>query len=58
MEKAMEIRAKWDPGEGQGAIPPGAVDELLAFYPLHGRPVAILRERVIEGIRIARDPQF
>jgi glyoxylase-like metal-dependent hydrolase (beta-lactamase superfamily II) len=58
MEKAMEIRAKWDPAEGQGAIPPGAVDELLAFYPLHGRPVAILRERVIEGIRIARDPQF
>jgi cyclase len=58
MEKAMEIRAKWNPAEGEGAIPPGAVDELLAFYPLHGRPVAILRERVIEGIRIAWDPQF
>lgn len=58
MEKAMEIRAKWDPAQGERTIPPGAVDELLAFYPLHGRPVAILRERVIEGIRTAWDPQF
>ena len=33
MERMTEIRAKWDPA----AIPPEAVDELLAFYPLHGR---------------------
>jgi len=58
MEKAMEIRAKWDTAEGEAAIPPRAVDELLAFYPLHGRPIAMMRERVIEAIRIAWDPQF
>ncbi len=58
MEKMMEIRARWDPSEGETAIPPDAVDELLAFYPLHGRPVAMMRERIIESIRVAGDPQF
>jgi cyclase len=54
MERMTEIRAKWDPA----AIPPEAVDELLAFYPLHGRSRAMMRERVMESIRVAGDPQF
>lgn len=58
MEKMMEIRARWNPSEGEPAISPSAVDELLAFYPLHGRPVAMMRERIIESIRVAGDPQF
>lgn len=58
MERMMEIRATWDPAEGEDAIPPGAIDELLAFYPLHGRPRSMMRERVVESIRVAGDPQF
>jgi cyclase len=58
MERMMEIRAKWNPTEGEDAIPPGAIDELLAFYPLHGRPRAMMRGRVVESIRVAGDPQF
>ena len=58
MEKMMEIRAKWDPSEGETAIPPSAIDELFGFYPLHGRPTAMMRERIIESIHIAGDPQF
>lgn len=58
MEKMMEIRAKWTPDEGEDAIPPSALDELLAFYPLHGRPRKMMRSRVVESIRIAGDPQF
>jgi len=58
MEKMMEIRAKWNPTGGEGAIPPSAIDELLGFYPLHGRPAPMMRERIIESIRIAGDPQF
>jgi len=58
MEKMVEIRAKWNPDKGEAAIPRSAVDELLAFYPLHGRPEAMMRGRIIESIRIAGDPQF
>jgi len=58
MEKMKEIRTKWSPDKGEAAIPRSAVDELLAFYPLHGRPEAMMRDRVLESIRIAGDPQF
>ncbi|NIS61917.1 MAG: MBL fold metallo-hydrolase [Proteobacteria bacterium] len=58
MERMMEIRARWDPSEDQGAVSSSAVDELLAFYPLHGRPEAMMRERIIESIGVAGDPQF
>jgi len=58
MEKMMEIRAKWNPSEGEPAIPTNAIDELLAFYPLHGRPEEMMRERIIESIHVAGDPQF
>lgn len=54
MERMAEIRTKWD----LATIPPEAVDELLAFYPLHGRSPEMMRERVIESIRVAGDPQF
>ena len=58
MEKMAEIRSNWNPADGQAAIPPNVIGELLAFYPLHGRPEEIMRERIIESIRIAGDPQF
>ena len=58
MTRMMEIRAKWNPAEGEAAIAPGAIDELLAFYPLHGRSPAMMRERIMESIRVAGDPQF
>ena len=58
MEKMMEIRANWNPADGEATIPFNAIDELLDFYPLHGRPVKIMRARVIESIRISGDPQF
>jgi hypothetical protein len=58
MEKMMEIRANWNPAEGEATIPSGAIDELLDFYPLHGRPVKVMRARVMESIRISGDPQF
>jgi hypothetical protein len=58
MEKMMEVRAKWKPVEGDGAIPAAAIDELIAFYPLHGRSEAIMRARIRESIRVAGDPQF
>jgi len=58
MERMVEVRSKWNPADGDAAIPPSAIDELLAFYPLHGRPEAMMRERIIESIRIAGDPQF
>ena len=58
MEKIVEVRANWNPAEGETAIPSSAIEELLAFYPLHGRPTAVMRARVIESIRVAGDPQF
>ena len=58
MERMMEIRSKWNPADGEAAIPPGAVDELLSFYSLHGRSEAMMRGRIIESIRIAGDPKF
>jgi cyclase len=58
MEKLVEVRAKWNPAEGEDAIPPGALDELLAFYPLHGRPPGMMRARVVESLRVAGEPQF
>ena len=58
MEKMMELRSRWNPEEGEAAIPKDALDELVAFYPLHGRPETAMRTRVAESIRIAGDPQF
>jgi len=58
LERMVEVRNKWKPTDGEAAIPPSAIDELLAFYPLHGRSEAMMQERIIEGIRIAGDPQF
>ncbi len=58
MEKMMEIHSKWDPEEGEAAIPASAIDELLAFYPLYGRPEATMRARIVESICVAGDPRF
>jgi cyclase len=58
MEKMMAVRSRWNPEAGAAAIPEDALDELVAFYPLHGRPVADMRARVVESIRIAGEPQF
>ena len=58
MERMVEVRSKWKPTDGEAAIPASAIDELLGFYPLHGRPEAMMRERITESIRIADDPQF
>lgn len=58
MEKMMELRSRWNPEEGEIAIPKDALDELVAFYPLHGRPEAAMRSRIVESIRIAGEPQF
>jgi cyclase len=58
MEKIMETREKWNPAEGEDAIPADAVDKLLAIYPLHGRPEEMMRARIVESIRVAGDPRF
>ncbi len=58
MEKMMDLRRRWDPEQGEDAIPKDALDELVAFYPLHGRPEADMRSRIVESIRISGDPQF
>jgi cyclase len=58
MEKMMAVRSRWNPEDGEGAIPKDALDELLSFYALHGRPEAIMRSRIVESIRIAGEPQF
>jgi cyclase len=58
MEKMIEIRGKWNPEAGEDAIPERAVDELLAFYPLHGRPESTMRARIVESIAVAGNPKF
>jgi len=58
MEKMMAVRSRWNPEDGETAIPKDALDELVAFYPLHGRPDAVMRSRIVESIRIAGEPQF
>lgn len=58
MEKMMEIRSKWNPEEGEAAISEEALKELIAFYPLHGRPEAMMRTRIVESIRVAGAPMF
>jgi len=58
MQKMIAVRNKWNPAKGEKAAPPNAIDELLAFYPLYGRPEKIMRARIIESIRVAGDPQF
>ena len=58
MEKMMSLRRRWDPARGNDALPQEAVDELLAFYPLHGRPESVMRARVIESIRVAGAPGY
>jgi cyclase len=58
MEKMLEVRSRWNPADGEKSLPGGAVEELLGFYPLHGRPQAVMRARVIESIRVAGEPQF
>ena len=58
MEKMMDIAKSWDPEAGEEAIVAGALDELVAFYPLYGRPESIMRARVIESIGVAGNPKF
>jgi glyoxylase-like metal-dependent hydrolase (beta-lactamase superfamily II) len=58
MEKMVEVSTKWNFEESEDAIPPNAIDELLAFYPLHGRPEDMMRTRIVESIRVAGNPQF
>ena len=58
MEKMMDIRSKWNPEEGDEAIPEGPLKELVTFYPLHGRPESVMKARVVESIRVAGDPKF
>jgi cyclase len=58
MEKMVEVRSKWNPEEGEEAIPASAIDELMGYYPLHGRPEKMMRARIVESIRVAGDPQF
>ena len=58
MEKMMEIRENWNLEEGEDTISEGVFDDLLAFYPLYGRPEAAMRARIIESIRVAGDPRF
>ena len=58
MEKMMAARSRWDPKDGEAAIPKEALDELVGFYPLHGRPESLMRTRIAESIRIAGDPRF
>ena len=58
MEKMMYIRSRWDPAEGEEAIPSETIEDLLAFYPLYGRPEAMMKARIVESIRIAGDPKF
>lgn len=58
MEKMMDIRNKWNPEEGEAAISEEALKGLITFYPLHGRPEAMMRTRIVESIRVAGEPQF
>ena len=58
MEKMIEIRSKWNPEEGNEAIPEGPLNELIAFYPLYDRPESVMKTRIIESIRVAGDPKF
>jgi cyclase len=58
MEKMLDARNRWNPADGEKSLPAGVVEELLGFYPLHGRPQAVMRARVIESIRVAGEPQF
>ena len=58
MEKMMETRENWNPEEGEGTISASAIDDLMAFYPLYGRPEAAMRARIVESIRIAGEPRF
>ena len=58
MEKMIEIRNNWNPEDGEAAIPAGPLNELITFYPLHGRPESVMKERVIESICVAGDPKF
>lgn len=58
MEKMIEIRNKWNPEEGEEAIPGGSLNELIAFYPLYGRPESVMKARVVESIRVAGEPKF
>jgi cyclase len=58
MEKMVEVSTTWNPEEGEDAIPSYVIDELLAFYPLHGRPEAMMRTRILESIRVAANPKF
>ncbi|UCF94353.1 MAG: MBL fold metallo-hydrolase [Desulfobacterales bacterium] len=58
MEKIVAIRNQWNPSAGEAALPCGALDELLAWYPLYGRPREMMRARLIDGIRVAGEPPF
>ena len=58
MERMMKIAETWNPEAGEEAIPSDALDALLAYYPLHGRPEAYIKARMIESIRTAGNPKF
>jgi cyclase len=58
MQKMMDLHSQWDPARGNDAFPQETVDELLAFYPLHGRPEAVMRARIVESIRVAGTPRY
>ena len=57
MESIMALRSRWDPDGGEPA-PAGALEELVAAYPLYGRPEAFMRERLLGSIRVAGAPRF
>lgn len=56
-ESIMKLRDRWDPDSGKPA-PAGALEELVAAYPLHGRAESFMRERLTGSIRVAGAPQF
>jgi len=58
MEKMIEIRNQWNPEAGEAAIPDDRLKELIAFYPLYGRPENVMKARIIESIHVAGEPKF
>ena len=58
VEKMLEIREKYNLEERGDAIPDRAVEEILNFYPLYGRPENAMRDRIVESIEVAGNPRF
>ena len=53
MERMVEVARQWT-GADEDAVPDDVIGELMAFYPFHGRPESVVRERILESIRVAR----